>query len=317
MKKILNIALVLITLLMLTAVPAFAAGSLEISGRAHVQDIGWIDTPADGNHLLLGTQDQAKRMEAMSLTTNDPNVSINYQTHVQDIGWQNPVSNGQEAGTQGQAKRVECFVVSLTGPNAANYDLYYRTHVENYGWLDWAKAGEHAGTAQHAYRCEALELLALPAGSAAPGATTTPAIEASTREEAEHITLVNTLRRNHGLSYVTGDPNLRAVAVARLNELPTKFSHTRPNGTSYNTIVKDVFPNYRLNAGGFEEIIMFGRTSLAGPTACYDCITAYPHEVDKMLDSSVKYIAFAGKVQGTMGYSIQLLSGLDRIDFAD
>lgn len=316
MKKFVYFIIVLSSVLFITS-PVFAQDTLQLAGRAHVQDIGWIDTQGDGNHLLLGTQGQAKRIEAITLRTNDPGVNINYQTHVQDIGWQSPVSNGSEAGTQGQSKRIECFVVSLTGPNANKYSLYYRTHVENYGWLDWASSGQHAGTAQHAFRCEAIEFLVLSADSAAPGKTTTPAIEATCREESRIIEQVNYLRRDHGLSYLTGDPNLRSVAIVRLNELPTSFSHTRPNGKNFNTAVKDVFPSYRLNAGGFDEIILFGVNTMADPVSSYTTTTRYPHEVDKLLEPSLKYLSWAGMTRGTMGYSVTLLSGLDRIDFAD
>ena len=40
--------------------------------------------------------------------------SICYTTHIQDIGWQNQVKDGEMAGTEGQAKRLEAIKITLT-----------------------------------------------------------------------------------------------------------------------------------------------------------------------------------------------------------
>lgn len=298
---------------------AFAADTFKISGSAHVQDLGWVTPQADGNpnHILLGTTGQSKRMEAYTLDTSTPGVTLQYQAHVQDIGWMNPVTNGQVSGTEGQAKRVEGFRVSLTGQNAKDYTVYYRTHVQNYGWLDWAKDGQSAGTTGHSYRCEALEIIVLPKEASAPGRTTTPCIEAVSPGEAAHLLRVNAFRAAHGKAYVTSDPNLHAVASLRVQELPTRFSHYRPNGSWYDTAVKSVFPNYRLNAGGVKEIIVFGAPNMSDPNKSFDVMTVYPHFSQMMLDDGMRYLSWEGHVSGTMGYAIEMWSGLDRIDFAD
>ncbi|MDD4096508.1 MAG: hypothetical protein PHP22_09745 [Oscillospiraceae bacterium] len=39
------------------------------------------------------------------------------------------------------------------------------------GWLDWAKNGESAGTAGFSYRLEAIKIVLVPKGGAAPGPT--------------------------------------------------------------------------------------------------------------------------------------------------
>ena len=49
--------------------------------------------------------------------------------------------------------------------------MYYRVHAQNFGWLGWAKNGESAGTAGYAYRLEALQVMLVKKGGAAPGST--------------------------------------------------------------------------------------------------------------------------------------------------
>jgi uncharacterized protein YjdB len=55
---------------------------------------------------------------------------------------------------------------------AESYDIYYRVHVQNFGWLDWAKNGEISGTTGYGYRLEGIQIVLVPMGSSAPGATT-------------------------------------------------------------------------------------------------------------------------------------------------
>ena len=51
------------------------------------------------------------------------------------------------------------------------YDVYYRVHAQSYGWLDWAKNGEKAGTEGLAKRLEAIQIVLVEKGGAAPGST--------------------------------------------------------------------------------------------------------------------------------------------------
>ncbi len=130
---------------------------------------------------------------------------INYQAYVEKIGWQNPVSNGETAGTTGQSQRIEALRINLagveycahvqnigwqewkksgeisgttgnnlrmeavrirlTGSAAEEFDVYYRAHVQNGGWLGWAKNGDPAGTAGAKLRMEALQIQVVPKGT--------------------------------------------------------------------------------------------------------------------------------------------------------
>lgn len=149
----------------------WAESSASISYKTHVQTYGWQDWKADGQ--TSGTQGQAKRLEAIQIKLNNPEVSggVEYKTHVQTYGWQSWKANGEMSGTQGQAKRLEAIQIRLTGQMAEKYDIYYRVHVQTYGWLDWAKNGESAGSSSYAKRLEGIEIKLVKKGGQAPGST--------------------------------------------------------------------------------------------------------------------------------------------------
>ncbi len=61
-----------------------------------------------------------------------PGASVSYRGHVENIGWQNWVSDGEMAGTSGQALRLEALEFSLDG--SCEGDIFCQAHVENIGW---------------------------------------------------------------------------------------------------------------------------------------------------------------------------------------
>ena len=100
---------------------AVAADQLFIlCGIAHVQDLG--DTTGIWDEstgiLTLGTRGQSRRVEAITINLENNtglSGSIEYRVHVQDIGWQDYRNAGEQAGTEGQAKRLEGIEMILTG----------------------------------------------------------------------------------------------------------------------------------------------------------------------------------------------------------
>ena len=140
-------------------------GLIEYS--THIQSYGWSAKSSDGK--TSGTENQAKRLEAIKINTTIPNLGITYSTHVEKKGWMPEVSNGVMSGTENQSKRLEAIKIRLTGSEATNYDIYYRVHAQSYGWLGWAKNGEPAGTQGFAKRLEAIQIVLVPKGQAAPG----------------------------------------------------------------------------------------------------------------------------------------------------
>ncbi len=105
-----------------------------------------------------------------------PDLGIEYSTHVSNIGWMDYVSNGAEAGDPDYQQNIEGIKIKLTGTDADKYDIWYCAHVSNIGWMDWAKNDALAGTTGLAQQVEAVKIVILPAGTDAPGLTTTPAM---------------------------------------------------------------------------------------------------------------------------------------------
>lgn len=82
--------------------------------------------------------------------------SILYQTHVQDYGWQTWKKNGEMAGTQGEAKKMEAINIKLSSDLSGNVE--YMTHVQNVGWQGWKSNGATAGTTGQNKRLEAIKM---------------------------------------------------------------------------------------------------------------------------------------------------------------
>ena len=82
----------------------------------------------------------------------------------------------------------------------------------------------------------------------------------STSEHAyikEVVNLVNIERAKEGLAPLTIDTKVQAAAQVRAQECEQRFSHTRPNGTSFSTALKEQNVSYR-SAG---ENIAWGQKS--------------------------------------------------------
>lgn len=95
---------------------------VELEVDIHLQGIGWktykgikkgtsSGTGSSQNDPIMGTIGEQRRLEAIRIrcVKKPGNLKLKYQTHVQGIGWQLPVSEGEIAGTTGQAKRIEAF----------------------------------------------------------------------------------------------------------------------------------------------------------------------------------------------------------------
>ena len=82
--------------------------------------------------------------------------SICYTTHIQDIGWQNQIKDGEIAGTEGQAKRLEAIKITLK--DLKDVKVKYQTHIQDIGWQDWKYDGTLAGTEGQSKRLEAIKI---------------------------------------------------------------------------------------------------------------------------------------------------------------
>lgn len=132
--------------------------------QAHMQELGWGERKVDGQES--GSSIANKNLEAVKIRISESakqygklTGTVQYETHVRDIGWQDPVQDGQQAGTTGTNKPIEAIKINLTGQLADTYDVYYRVYSQNHGWFGWAKNGELAGSVGFAYAVQAIEIL--------------------------------------------------------------------------------------------------------------------------------------------------------------
>lgn len=87
-------------------------------------------------------------------------IGVEYQTHVQTYGWQDTVKDGEMAGTQGEAKRLEAIKMNLVNlpEEYAGSSISYSVHVQTYGWQEDVKDGALAGTEGESKRLEAIKV---------------------------------------------------------------------------------------------------------------------------------------------------------------
>lgn len=95
--------------------------------------------------------------------------SIELRGHVSNVGWQQ-WSKGH-CGTTGKSERLEAVQIRLTGEAAEKYDIWYCAHVSGIGWLDWACNGAAAGSAGKGRVIEAVKVVLVEKGGAAPGSS--------------------------------------------------------------------------------------------------------------------------------------------------
>lgn len=94
------------------------------------------------------------------------------------------------------------------------------------------------------------------------GGTDNPGTQVPDSDQAyirQVIELVNEERAKRGLSPVTEDSGVSAAAAVRAQEITRSFSHTRPDGTSYNTVLNQSGVSYM----GSGENIAYGQQTPA------------------------------------------------------
>lgn len=83
----------------------------------------------------------------------------------------------------------------------------------------------------------------IPVVPETPDASDTP--DADSSYAAQIVRLVNEERAKAGLSALTVDTGLTAAGNVRAKEIVASFSHTRPDGTSFATAIKEQGVSYR------------------------------------------------------------------------
>lgn len=177
MKKIIKVFFCILTCLIISIPQIYAEESKtkELSGAVEesldkekkevteepVEQSGLetIEKPAE---VTSNETTELPKTESTSETEEKPDEepkkepSICYTTHIQDIGWQNQVKDGEMAGTEGQAKRLEAIKITLK--DLSGVKIKYQTHIQDIGWQDWKYDGTLAGTEGQSKRLEAIRI---------------------------------------------------------------------------------------------------------------------------------------------------------------
>ncbi|MGX7205781.1 MucBP domain-containing protein [Enterococcus pingfangensis] len=142
-----------------------------IQYRTHIQSIGW-ESSFKANNALSGTIGESKRLEAIQIKlTGDvaKYFDVYYRVNVQGFGLLDWAKNGESAGTEGLAYRLESLQVRLIkkGSNELTSSskafvkrpiLSYRSHVESIGWQGYVTDGQKTGTSGQNKRLEAIQI---------------------------------------------------------------------------------------------------------------------------------------------------------------
>lgn len=274
--------------------------------KGYVEGTGW-GQPDMGKNVKIGKIGSQKHLEAFSIATNNSNVNINYEAYVTGQGWTGWASDGNGVGTTGQGLGLEAIRMNLSGSEAENYDIYYRTYVQEYGWLDWTNNGEIAGTQNQNLAIIGIQVKIVPKSSVAPGKSSLPFISAANTVEGEVIKKVNLARKEEGLNYITGDAKLHEIAEARVQELTQKYSHARPDGSNFVTIVEG--SGYRtdgLTPAVGENILKIANPGLAFEKYAQSAVATKVMTTDFFTNAAYAYIA--NEENPELGYSVLLFA---------
>ena len=120
----------------------------------------------------------------------------------------------------------------------------------------------------------------------------------------EVVRLVNVERTKRGLSKLTATTALTNAANKRATEMHTKFSHTRPNGKAWSTVLKD----YKISYSTSGENIAAG---YATPAAVVKGWMESPGHKSNILNKNYKKIGvgYASYKDGYGSYWTQLFIG--------
>lgn len=154
MKKIIKVFFCILTCLIISIPQIYAEESKTTKELSET-----IEKPAEvTSNETTELPETESTSETEEKTDEEPEKepSICYTTHIQDIGWQNQVKDGEMAGTEGQAKRLEAIKITLK--DLKDVKVKYQTHIQDIGWQDWKYDGTLAGTEGQSKRLEAIRI---------------------------------------------------------------------------------------------------------------------------------------------------------------
>lgn len=130
----------------------------EIKYQVHITNEGWQNPVKDGE--IAGSVGQSKAVEALRIVDfNIPDLGIVGYSLIQDLGWSSGNIQGEDIGSTGLGKHLECIKLGLFGAKANEYTIWYRVHVQDIGFMDWVRNGELAGTENGNKQIEAIQII--------------------------------------------------------------------------------------------------------------------------------------------------------------
>ena len=141
--------------------------AVNVTYQSHVRNIGWQDSVQ--NASISGTVGKSLPIEAFKIKIDGSTSGVLARAHVQNVGWQDWKKGS--CGTTGKSQQMEAIRLRLTGELANNYDIYYRVHIADKGWLDWTSNGAPAGSVGKNIGIQAVQVILVKKGDAAPGST--------------------------------------------------------------------------------------------------------------------------------------------------
>ena len=148
-----------------------ARANATVGVTAYVSNLGWESTVYDKK--VAGTTGKSLGLQSFKVSALNSVAQyggVAYRANV-DGAWQDWKTDGQEACAAGKGKSLQAVQLKLTGAAANKYDIWYSVHSANFGWLGWTKNGSSAGSVGYGRSAQALEVVIVPKGSSAPGAT--------------------------------------------------------------------------------------------------------------------------------------------------
>lgn len=109
-----------------------------------------------GNDQII--KDAARAYDTDKAKTTQEELSVSYQVHAMNIGWQEYKTDGEIAGTVGEARRIEGFIIDLKNTSGLSGEIKYRAHVQDIGWQTYRTNGEIAGTTGQKKHIEAVQM---------------------------------------------------------------------------------------------------------------------------------------------------------------
>lgn len=275
------------------------------SAEANAAEMHRLYNPNSGEHFYTAD-------------TNEKNHLVKVGWYSEGIGWNAPASGD--------------VVYRLYNPNAGDhhYTLHAgeKNHLVKVGWeyegIGWysdvnkaiplyrtynpnAKAGSHNYTVSYGEQKNLIKVGWRDEGIAWYGVDRTA--EELKIMQKTIVLKVNELRKSKGLKPLQEHNGLNKGAAIRAQELIKKFEHTRPNGNSPFTVIKEQGVSYSW-AG--ENIALISGGAISGKTLGEQIFMYWQNSsrhYANMIKPSCQYIGVGVSINGNTVYGVQLFTG--------